>query len=714
MRLGRRVLAALCGVGLVLGLTGLRLADPLPVEALREGAFDQFQRWAPRPAGDFPVRVVDVDELSLAQVGQWPWPRDVLGELTRRLGELGAAAIGFDMLFPEPDRMSPSRSDPAGADFDAMFASALAETPSILGFSLAPSSGKAPGAAKAGIVVSGEDPRAGIPVMGGAALPLPVLADAATGLGALSLVSSDSVGVIRRLPLLWTNGADILPSLSIEALRVAFGADTLVVFGETEQQGYVERVRIDDLVVPTGPSGDFRVWFRAPTPDLFVSAGAVLGADYQALRARIEGQIVLVGTSASGLLDLHPTPLGQNVPGVAIHAEAIEQMLAGVFLTRSDWVSGLEIAAFLVLGLAIVAVMLFVGPLGGLIFGGALAGAIAAGSWWCFSAFGLLVDPSFLLVGGAVVYGAMLFFQFAIADAGRRQIRRAFGHYVAPALLSEIERNEDRLRLGGETRELTLLFADVRNFTSLSEGLSPQRLLGVINTLFGALGNQITLRSGTIDKFMGDCVMAFWNAPVDVPQHPRQAALAALGMRAVLKQLNDEDAFRLRADRHRIKDIQIGIGMATGEAFVGNMGLESRFDYSCIGDTVNVASRVESACKRLGYDILATGPTMRAAPDLAWLEAGTIALKGRDEPETIHLLAGDAALALSAGFAELAGAHAELIAALRGGAPHEALLASCVALAPAVEPGLGRFYGLVARRREDFSSQRASAEAPAA
>jgi adenylate cyclase len=253
-------------------------------------------------------------------------------------------------------------------------------------------------------------------------------------------------------------------------------------------------------------------------------------------------------------------------------------------------------------------------------------------------------------------------------------------------------------------REVTVMFSDVRGFTPLSEKLTPPQILALLNTMFGALGNEITSRFGTIDKFIGDAIMAFWNAPVDVPDHPRHAVEAALGMRNRLHALNAADAFGLRAGtKGGIDEVVIGIGLSTGEALVGNMGLETRFDYSALGDTVNVASRVESACKEMGYDLLVTSSTRDAVSDFAFLEAGAIALKGKSERVMLHLLVGDAALAKANTFKLLRVTHAEALDALRHGRDASGAIAECLALAQQVEPGLKKFYSKLATRQADFA-----------
>ncbi|KQX42983.1 hypothetical protein ASD04_03275 [Devosia sp. Root436] len=691
--LTRRLVALLFGAAVVIALVLLRAADPYAVRVVRETTFDTFQQLKPRTApADLPVRIVDIDEASLATIGQWPWPRRDMAEIASRLTELGAAVIVFDVLFSEPDRWSPSTVTGAGADYDALFANALSAGPTVLVMSRAVA-GSQPPAPKAGFAMTGNDFLAGLPSLDGVAAPLPLLAAAATGLGVASL-DREGAGVARRLPLLWSNGTAPMPTLAVEALRVAQGASTLVVLGDTAGAGTVAGLRVGQFDVPTGPSGDMWLYYRDLPPSTYVSAAQLLGDGYSDLAPLLSGHIVLVGASAAGLLDIRASALGEAIPGVSIHLQALEQILTGTFLHRADWVGGLELLVIAISGLAVVLVLLLTGPLVGLAFSLMIAAVATAGSWLAFSQFGVLLDPSFALFAALVTYAAMTFFRFAVTDADKRRIRKAFAHYVEPSLLTQIEANSGLLKLGGDVREMTVMFSDVRNFTALSERTAPADLVTMLNRLFAGLGAAIVAHHGTIDKFMGDAIMAFWNAPVDVPRHARHACEAALDMRAALRGLNAQQAGG--------EPIAIGIGISTGPALVGNMGFEARFDYSCIGDTVNVASRLEGACRSVGYDILVTAETRAAAPELAFLAAGSIVLKGISQPEPIHLLVGDEALADSEAFTTLAAAHEALLAAWADDAADDPIFERCRALAGAIDPRLVAFYDAGLSRSGDF------------
>ncbi|NRG19644.1 adenylate/guanylate cyclase domain-containing protein [Rhizobiales bacterium] len=717
------ILALFFGLICIAVLALVRIADPFFVRAVRETAFDQFQRLSPRPTGDAPVRVVDIDEASLRAYGQWPWPRSRLAELTERLGQMGAAAIAFDMLFAEPDRLSPATMlrDPAFTrlmppreiqrlmseidDNDRAFSEMLSMTPSVLGFARvdAEEGGKPP--VKTGFAYTGVDPAPALPKLPSVATNLWILDQAAAGIGSISLSPTESVSVVRKVPLLWTDGTDLFPSLAVEALRVASGVSTLLVNAVESEGTIVQSLRIGDFEIPTAPDGTVWVRFGIDDPGRYVSAADVLADEVdQAIVDRIAGNIVLVGTSAIGLYDIRATPIGENVPGVSVHAQFLEQVMASDYLIRSDWVGGVELAGFVLVAFFVLVMTMAAGPVVAFLSGGLAAGAIAIASWIAFQNYGVLLDPTFPMTGGFIIFLAATSFRFLVADRQKRQIRRAFSQYVAPAILDQIERQPETLVLGGETREVTVMFADIRDFTTLGEMLAPDDIIQFLNTLLGALSGEITSERGTIDKYLGDSVMAFWNAPVADPEHELHACRAALKMRSALVRFNRTDG-QEQPQRWRkgLPDVRIGIGMATGLACVGNMGSQSRFDYSVVGDTVNVASRVETASKLIGFDIVLAASTAAGAKGLAFLEAGRIAVKGRHDLVSTHILLGDEQLAESACFRQLAQAHSALMDALRtGAADMREQLRICKDAAAEIPVPLEAFYERIPGRRQDF------------
>ena len=679
-----RSLAIIIGVVIVAAFTLLRWADPFIVRSVRELAFDQFQRISPRLAVDQPVRIVDIDEASLQAYGQWPWPRTRLAELVDRLHELNARAIVFDIIFAEPDRLSPAavlneesiRSALAQAgtvadlskmpDSDAIFARAISRKPVVLGYAIVAGSDAKP-LQKAGMAVTGEDATLAPPRFTGVTPILPQLQEAAAGLGSLSFDPAPT-SVIRSIPLLFTDGTSLYPGLALEALRVAQGVSTYLVANAPEVSGSIANIRVGDNVIPTTGSGALWLHYAPETRSRYISVKRVLEeSEAPATRRMIEGNIVLVGTSSQGLLDVRATALGEHVPGVSIHAQAIDQILSGTFLSRPDWADGLETAGVLILGLGIVALVAFIGPVSGLFAGIAIAAASAGGSWAAFRYGHILVDPSFPVLSGLVALFAMTAFRFLVTDRERRAIRRAFSQYLAPSLLGRVEATRGALKLGGEERQVTLMFVDVREFTTISEGLNPTELVDFLNKLLNELSRPIMSHDGTVDKFIGDSVMAFWNAPLETPDHEAKAAKAALEMRAALRSLNDQDGLRLGWRMGEGFKVRIGVGINSGLACVGNMGAETRFNYSAVGDVVNVASRVESAAKHVSFDILVSDSTASALRSMALLDAGMIELKGKAARQRLHALVGDETVADGQAFKELVRLHESLLRSLASG-----------------------------------------------
>lgn len=724
MRITRRkhLLVASVACFFLLLVTALRAFDPGFVSSIRLLGFDGYQRFWPREQGEFPVRIVDIDERSLAVHGQWPWRRDMLAKLTEALADMGAAAIAYDVIFAEPDRLSPHRYVPdldlggditaaslAGKlpDTDKVFAAAIAEAPVVLGYAVLPdaSGGKPP--VKAGVSYAGSDPVASVPAFASTLNSLTVLEAPAAGSGGVSLSSRDTAGIVRRIPMVFTDGKTLFPSLVMEALRVAQGASGFIVrssdaSGEIDVgTAEVTDIKVGAIPFPTTAQGEFWVYFNEDRADRYVSVADVLDPARRAETvALIEGHVVFVGTSSVGLYDIRATPLGDLVPGVSVHAQAAEQILAGTFLSRPDWADGTEVIVTFVLGLIVIALVLSLGSIWAAAIGGVIAFGLYAGAIHLFRTEGLLLDPVYpTAVNLFVVYAAATALLYFLTEREKRFVRAAFGQYLAPEMVKRLETAPDSLKLGGEMRDMTILFMDVRGFTPISEQLTPTDLVAFLNALLSPLSDEIQNRDGTIDKYIGDSIMAFWNAPMDVEAHAAQACRAALEMVRITERLNAEDAFGFRARDLPIQSVRIGVGLNTGEACVGNMGSNRRFNYSVIGDAVNVAARIESSCKAVGADCVVSEDTARAAPDFAFLEAGAIPLKGKSVPIKLFALVGEPAYAAGTAFQTLARAHAQMVAAIDGGDRAGALagLKDCRAKAPS---RLADFYDRFQERIE--------------
>lgn len=651
--LSRLGLPRLIGLLVLVALTALKYSDPAPLERLRLALFDHYMVEKPRVRGDAPVVILDIDERSLAKLGQWPWSRAVLARVVDAAMDAGASAIGFDIVFPEPDRLSPPRladslptltPDMAERmrrepDTDATFAAAIARGRVVLGRSGLPYAAPA---------IGGIDPHMPIAMIGGESLELlpsypgvlrniPVLEKAAAGLGLFSVLSEPD-GIIRRVPLAFGISGVVRPALAVELLRVATGGDALAL--KRDSAG-ISGIIVGGNFIPTERDGRFWVHYARHDPDRFVSVADVL--DKSMPPDRLKGKLVLVGSSAIGLQDLRPTPVDKAMPGVEIHAQLLETILTGATLTRPHYALGTEILAGALLGLIMIVLVPRLGTLPVLFLGATLAFLTYQAGWYLFDTRGLLIDVVYPLLAGLSVYLTLVFTNYWREEQQKREIRSAFQHYLAPSLVERLANEPSLLRLGGETRELTILFSDVRGFTPVAESYhdDPQALTTLMNRLLSPLSDAIISQGGTIDKYMGDAVMAFWNAPLDEPDHAGKAALAALDMRQRLKKLDQERAAEAEAEGWEHLPLDIGIGINTGPCVVGNMGSEFRFDYTALGDAVNLASRLEALTAQYGAPILVGEATAEQLGDrFELVEVDRVAVKGKHEVTRIFALTG--------------------------------------------------------------------------
>lgn len=669
--MGRRQPLYVVLMGVVLAAAVLlRIFDPAPVARLRLAIFDSLLMSAPRPVDEtFPVRILDIDEASLAEFGQWPWPRTRLADIIARLSEAGARTITVDLILAEPDRWNASNIakelarvpglEPLGEKAstlpsnDDVLAAAIAKAPVVLGFAGESDVSRQLVEPRAPYAIAGDDPMLFVPAFAGGVGSLPVLSQAATGIGAVNwLPESDQV--VRRVPLLITAGGKLYPSLSLETIRIAQGAGTTILVRSSgasgilsfgEQTG-IDSIRAGEVILPTDAQGELWLKFAPPDQRRSLSARDLLAGRID--KSEIEGRFIFIGTSATGLMDLRTTPLVPALAGVEIHAQALEQMLAGDHLVRPSWATGAELVFLVVAGLlsaSLIArsqsVARYIATSGAvaaaILTVAAIAGVVAL-SWLAYRD-GLLIDPVYPSLALLAVYLVGSLTNYVRSEADRARIRSAFGYYVSPTVVEELARTPDRLKLGGDLRDVTLLFADVRGFSRLSEGMTAEELVSFINKLFTPLADEILAHRGTIDKFMGDAVMAFWNAPLTDPDHARQACRTALAMQAAIVAMNARRG-------ENAEPIRIGIGLNTGACVVGNVGSPQRFDYSVLGDVVNTASRIEETTKTYGTPIIIGEQTAAAAADFAIVEITTTALRGKDRGEKLFALVGDETVAL--------------------------------------------------------------------
>jgi adenylate cyclase len=650
-------LARLAGLVLLLLLLGLRVADPLFVSAIRNQGFDILQRLYPRPPVKQPIVIVDIDEKSLEQVGQWPWPRSEVARLIDRLTEMGAIDIGFDVVFAEPDRLSPDRIAEDNPDLPETLKAGLLSLPSneqVLADAIRRSRvvvGETSVRLDDQSLAGGKRDIPEVPhaALGGDPTPyllkfprlvqnLPVISQAASGRG-LFTVEPDPDGIFRRVPLVMMVEDKLRLALSAEMLRIATGGQAFAM--RTGDAG-LEGIVVGGVFVPTDGNGRVWPWFNGSSRERYVSAGSVLSGEAPA--ASIAGHMVLVGTSAVGLEDFRATPVAAFMPGVEIHAQIIENILTQQFLHRPAYAVGMELVFVLAAGLFVVWLVPRIGASYSFFAAVSVLGMVVSGTLWAFYSRRMLIDASFPMGALGAIFMLMATANYMREERQKRQIRGAFGQYLSPALVDRLADHPEQLKLGGETRELTLLFTDVRGFTTISESFksNPQGLTRLMNRFLTALSKAILERDGTIDKYMGDAIMAFWNAPLDLPDHALRACRAGLDMIARVEELNVQRRGEVEQNpEETFHEIKIGVGINSGQCVVGNMGSDMRFDYTALGDTVNLASRLEGQSKPYGISVILGDNTAAAVSDtLAVIEIDLMRVKGKLEPERIHALLG--------------------------------------------------------------------------
>jgi len=649
MRKGYKKFSRFGLIGFAILVSFLPIFNPLQIfTSLQNYSFDSFQRILPREVySEDPVVIIDIDDRSLAMVGQWPWSRDQLANLTNQA--YAAAALGFDIMFAESDRTNPqnlitsyslnetlAKELSALPSNDELFAEAINNHGTVvLGQALNNKDNKKPFEAKFGLVTQGDEPKQFITNYLGAQNNIQLLNKSAAGIGSMSIGNNEAI--VRQLPTFERVENQLVPSLALEMTRVAVGASTFQIKSSNASseeafgaQTGINHIKLGPLTIPTTPEGNVWVYYT-PTKNIpAVSAADVISGAIPP--EFFEGKVALVGTSAAGLLDLRSTPTEKNIPGVTIIAQFIQQIFANEFLQRPDWLFGAEFLAGLSLAVLITLSIQALGPIGGLSVLVVGSGGIVTASYYFFKSKLFLVDPISPLIISLSVYIAVTFFNFLFTELERSRVRGAFSQYLSPEMVNRLAESSESLVLGGERKEMTFLFSDIRGFTKISEQYKddPEALTQLINQLLTVLSNAILDHGGTIDKYMGDCIMAFWNAPTDQQDHRQLAIQAAHSMNEALDQFNNEAKVELDFK------LEIGIGINSGNCIVGNMGSDKRFDYTVLGDAVNLASRLESQSSNYGLHMILGENTYINDSPFTIIEIDKIAVKGKSNAETIY------------------------------------------------------------------------------
>src|SRR6266700_408000 len=672
--------ARLACLALLIAFAGLRILDPAPVQELRVRTFDTFQVIDPRIKTQRPVTIVDIDERSLAdpRLGQWPWPRTRIADIVANLTRLGAVVLAFDAIFSEPDRRNPDiaadtfrnldeatreklRALPSN---DQIFADAIRNSRVVLGESGGPDvhSDLDKNLPVTGFAMLGEEPQRFMFQFPGLLRNVRVIEEAAAGRGLFTVVAERD-GIVRRVPMLMQAQDITMPALSFEMLRVASGSGTILI--KADDAG-IKSIGVKGFQIPTDRNGQLWVHYAHRDPLIYVSAVDVL--DGRVPSDKIEGKLVLVGTSAIGMNDIKTTPVSPVMPGVEIHAQVLESALTGAVVSQPSYGIAIEFFGAVLLGLLVIAFAPKFGPVTLVAVGALFASVLAGTSWYFYTQHRLLIDFTYPLMSTTAIYLTLIFSSFVREQAQRRQIRSAFGQYLSPALVEQLAQSPERLVLGGEEREMTIMFSDVRGFTTISESYKhdPQGLTALMNRFLTPLTNAILDSKGTIDKYMGDAIMAFWNAPIDDRQHQLNACEAAVDMLEKIDELNKLRELEAKEGGHIYIPLNVGVGLNTGTCVVGNMGSDLRFDYSVLGDSVNLASRLEGQSKEYGFPIIVGSKTALVVKDkFAILELDFIMVKGKSEPEVIYAIAGREDVMQSGAFQRLRNITIEMLGCYR-------------------------------------------------
>ena len=585
---------------------------------------------------------VDIDEASLARFGQWPWPRQYMAVLMQNIGLSEPLAIGVDILMSEDDRFNADAIERLGGfetgslagqipDGDALLGEMLSYTPSVVAVSLTPAESANEPYLPASVSVIGDSL---LPVMAADGLLSPVEKVAqAPGAGFVSL-AFERDSIVRKIPMVARFGDQLIPSLSAEMLRVAQGAGGHILKQAADTGSGANLMRTGQVTMTLDGYGRLPIYHG--TIDRFTTISAADILDETGLE-RLTNAFVIIGSSATGLKDTHSTNLEAAIPGPMIHLSAIHQLLSGMNLKTSALYSFGEILGAVLIAMAI-GLLAAHAPIGiGLAALAAGVAATAFGGFWMFT--NLMYLSNAILAAGIVLFcgATSLVLRGIVDELARRQLRSAFGQYLSPQMVKTIETSGAAPELGGVTTDISVMFMDVRGFTTLSESLaaSPQVLTRLINIILDEASEVIMAHQGTLDKFIGDCVMAFWNAPLAQSDHHDRAVAAAIALQQHVPAINARLAEEIGDDWDG-SGIAIGVGVASGTVVVGNFGSRTRLSYSVVGDTVNLAARLEPFSKQTGLPLTFANATAQGASSHSLLKIDEITVRGRANAEPIY------------------------------------------------------------------------------
>jgi len=651
-------------------LLTVHMGDSTPVEILRLKQFDLLQQ-TDHPVRSEDIGIVTIDEKAMEKYGQWPWKRDVLADIIWNLREAGANIIVLPILLAEEDRLGG----------DQVLADALYQNGVVIaqvGSGQVNRGGIPRGVAKIG------DPIPYLFEWGGMLGPIPQLGQDADGVGVLNTVPEID-GVVRRLPLMMSIGEEVYPSIAVEVLRVATGNPSYQVKANA---GGIQAVRVKGFpIISTDESA--RIWLRWNKTFDEISAAET---DFSAFA----GRMVIIGSTAEGLGGFIASPTGP-MHNYMPSAVSLQTMLDGETIQRPYWAKLAELSATLLFGLFIIIAARFFAyrwAAMSIIWSGM---ALLGGSYYLWTTQLLLLDVTMPIVSLVLVGFHAIFLRFILEFRQKQQIKKQFGTYLSPDLVAKLQKNPELLQLGGDSRELSIMFTDVRGFTTISEhyGEDVQGLTKIMNRYMTAMTKKIIENNGTLDKYIGDAQMAFWNAPLDNDNHAEDSVRTALAMMESLDEFNNEIA------DEGIPAFGMGLGINTDTVVVGNMGSDQRFDYTCLGDGVNTAARLEGQSKNYGVKILLGPKTAEAIKDdYTILELDNIAVKGKTVGVQIYTVIDSKSATTLA-----AQKHHEVMHAKYRDQDFEAVMAYCKSLQSEFGGVMKDYYEMWTQRCEDLMQQ---------
>ncbi len=647
----------------------LHASAVLPIhvfERLDDIIYDTRLRATMPQSIDNRIAIIDIDEKSLAELGRWPWGRNKMATLVDELFDRQQIAIlGFDVVFAEPDDSSGLKRlrqlannelrDQTGfteklsqlqgsLDYDAAFAKSIEKRPVVMGYYLTSDrDGRTSGALPAPVMQ--REALQGRPIKftswSGYGSNIESLAKAAPMAGFFNSIT-DLDGVVRSIPLIAEHKGEYYESLSLSMFRLLIGLpkvepgfpqERIIARNYPGLESILLRQSDKSLAVPV----DHRVAALIP----FRGAGNSTGGSFQYFSAAdlvaqriapgtLKDKIILFGATAPGLLDLRVTPVGETYPGVEVHANMISGLLDGRLFVRPDYAVGFEVVILTIAGLILAFALPLLSAPKAVALSLAILGGLIGLNFWLYLGFGLVLPLAAALLMALTAFALNMSYGYFVESKSKRQIANMFAAYVPPELVDEMVKDPDSYSMKAVNKELTVMFCDMRGFTNLSEKMEPTALQGLLNHLFSRLTEIIQANRGTTDKYMGDCVMAFWGAPVDTPNHAQLAVKAAIEMCQAVRKINEE---------HRAKgipEIGVGIGLNTGTMCVGNMGSDIRRSYTVIGDAVNLGSRLEGLSKNYGVEIVVSESTRKLATGYAWQELDKVRVKGKEQAITIY------------------------------------------------------------------------------